>query len=294
MHNNKTVVRTLWSLGPTTLAFVCLVGLSGCIGHKSKPQNPPTAVVVAGTAQAGFERFDVPTSLMPIAVWKKGRHGPNGMHVYIEGDGYAWRSSTQPSNDPTPRNPVALRLALKDPAASVLYISRPCQYVMAPQRKACDKKYWTNHRFSPEVVSAIDEVINHFVGNSETKTVGLVGFSGGGAIAALLAARRADVRWLITVAGNLDTDAWTSHHRVTPLNGSTNPRLIANRISDLPQLHLFGGRDEIMPAAISKRYRAQINGFALRAQTIDSFDHSCCWAERWVDFVKPNQWPLRQ
>jgi hypothetical protein len=36
-------------------------------------------------------------------------------HLYIEGDGYAWKNRHEPSNDPTPMNPVAMRLAAADP-----------------------------------------------------------------------------------------------------------------------------------------------------------------------------------
>jgi hypothetical protein len=35
----------------------------------------------------------------------------NSLRVYIEGDGFAWKSRTQPSGNPTPHNPVALKLA---------------------------------------------------------------------------------------------------------------------------------------------------------------------------------------
>ncbi len=50
------------------------------------------------------------------------------MVVYIEGDGRAYVNRRTPSNDPTPGNPMALRLALADPSLRVLYLGRPCQY----------------------------------------------------------------------------------------------------------------------------------------------------------------------
>ena len=53
---------------------------------------------------------------------------PKTLRVYIEGDGHAWESRTRPASDPTPRNPVALDLAMADPGTDpVLYLARPCQ-----------------------------------------------------------------------------------------------------------------------------------------------------------------------
>ncbi|MBY0406928.1 MAG: hypothetical protein K2Q01_04500, partial [Rickettsiales bacterium] len=62
------------------------------------------------------------------------------VRVYIEGDGNAWLTRSQPSPDPTPFVPVALQLALRDPSANVAYIARPCQYITGP---ACDIPVWT-------------------------------------------------------------------------------------------------------------------------------------------------------
>lgn len=43
----------------------------------------------------------------------------NTLTIHIEGDGLAWINSSTPSSDPTPTNPLALRLALLDTAPSV-------------------------------------------------------------------------------------------------------------------------------------------------------------------------------
>jgi len=40
------------------------------------------------------------------------------LRVYIEGDGFAWINRFRISPDPTPRNPVALKLAATDPASN--------------------------------------------------------------------------------------------------------------------------------------------------------------------------------
>jgi hypothetical protein len=47
------------------------------------------------------------------------------LSIYLEGDGLAWVSRTEPSRDPTPDNPIALRLAAIDSAPNVIWIARP-------------------------------------------------------------------------------------------------------------------------------------------------------------------------
>ena len=47
------------------------------------------------------------------------------LSIYLEGDGLAWVSRTEASRDPTPDNPIGLRLAAIDPAPNVVWIARP-------------------------------------------------------------------------------------------------------------------------------------------------------------------------
>jgi pimeloyl-ACP methyl ester carboxylesterase len=61
----------------------------------------------------------------------------------------------------------------------------------------------------------------------------LVGYSGGGTIAVLLAARRSDVAEVITVAANLDVGYWTQRDGLSPLTGSLDPA------GGNPRLHPF-------------------------------------------------------
>ncbi len=71
--------------------------------------------------------------------------------VYIEGDGLAWVGGSRPSQDPTPVDPLALRLALAQPAGNAAYLARPCQFA-GRSDSACAESYWTDGRFSREVV----------------------------------------------------------------------------------------------------------------------------------------------
>lgn len=203
--------------------------------------------------------------------------------VYIEGDGLAWLSRRMPSSDPTPRDPVALALALAQPDGHAVHLARPCQYVDAAQ-SGCPRRYWTDARFAAEAVDAIDQAIDQLKLRHGARTLVLVGYSGGGAMAALVAARRDDVARLITVAGNLDHAAWTAHHRLTPLAASLDAAAVADRLRDLPQLHLVGGRDLTLPRALPERWPAGFIGArGEHLHVIESFDHRCCWAAHWPD-----------
>ena len=168
--------------------------------------------------------------------------------VYIEGDGLAWIGGSRPSDDPTPANPLALRLALAQPAGNAAYLARPCQYA-GRRDSACTDSYWTDRRFSREVVESTSLAIDALMLRFGADRLTLVGYSGGGAIAALVAARRRDVVMLITVAGNLDHDDWTTYHNVLPLSGSENPVNHIPALGKIPQQHYVGGRDLSHPAS---------------------------------------------
>ncbi|MGR8919992.1 MAG: hypothetical protein ACU85V_10245, partial [Gammaproteobacteria bacterium] len=232
-------------------------------------------------AAAGFVRADVPTPLGPVATWRRGAAGARIVSVYLEGDGRAWVSRRRPSEDPTPVNPVALRLALADPGPDVVYVARPCQYLEQAVR-ACEQRYWTTARYAEAVVAAVDAALDVVLSGDAAPALALVGFSGGGAIAALLAARRDDVGWLVGVAPNLDTSAWTAHHAVTPLEGSLNPVAVAPRLGRLPQAHLFGAADEVMPARVARTwFDALPPGAPAASRVVDGMRHACCWERTW-------------
>jgi len=117
----------------------------------------------------------------------------SGLVVYLEGDGFAYVRPARPSRDPTPADPVALRLALAHPRTvapvNVAWLGRPCQYVTSPR---CTSAYWTDRLYSPEILDGIDAAIDQLKNHAHAGELVLVGYSGGGAIAVLLAARRHD------------------------------------------------------------------------------------------------------
>jgi len=171
--------------------------------------------------------------------------------VYIEGDGFAWVSPSQPSLDPTPRKALGLRLAALDPSPNLLYLARPCQFTKRDPQ--CGISDWTDGRFSEKVIRSMNEALTERIGSS-SKGVHLVGYSGGGAVAALLAVRRHDALSLRTVAGTLDSQKATQLHDATPLSDSLNPADVAASLKNVPQEHFIGMEDDIISRPVARSF----------------------------------------
>jgi len=263
-------------------AMVACLGLvlAGCVGVPS----PSTRMLYSQTlaAQNGWNERIIPAKGFELSAFHPGNFRAGGnLTIYIEGDGFAWATGSQPSPDPTPINPVALSLALAHPAGNAAYLARPCQYAMS-RGETCSQRYWTNARFAPEVIDAMNGAISILKDSFGAGEVVLVGYSGGAAIAALVAARRDDVAELVTVAGNLDHEAWTTHHRLSPLSGSLNAADVARTIAQIPQTHFIGEEDRVIPTELAQNWPEAFSGSRQKnIHIIPSFDHSCCWDRDW-------------
>lgn len=200
--------------------------------------------------------------------------------IYIEGDGLAWIGRDMPSGDPTPSNPVGLKLALAQPEGNAVYLARPCQYTGTEN---CSPRFWKGARFAREVVAATNIAVNRLKAQFLAQEIHLVGYSGGAAIAVLLAATRNDVRRLTTLAGNLDHASWTRMHRVSPLDESLNPADEAYRVREVAQHHWVGERDLIIPPQVALSFVQRGGIDPSTVNVVKNIDHQCCWEERWPD-----------
>lgn len=204
------------------------------------------------------------------------------LRIYLEGDGKAWASRTQPSSDPSPRDLWWVRLAVSDIQPSV-YLSRPCQFIRSPQ---CTPALWTGRRFAPEVVTSMDKAIDNLKARYGVTHLELIGYSGGGHLALVLAGLRNDVVQVQTVAGNLDPIAWARHHQVSTLEEVTAPGSLT-RLRQLPQRHFVGQTDTIVPPALTRQMVASAAYQCVSIITIDA-SHTSGWeALGAMDFDAP-------
>ena len=206
--------------------------------------------------------------------------------VYIEGDGYAWRTREWPSVDPSPLDPVALRLAAQHGPSAVAWLSRPCQYVDAPA-SACPSTYWTSGRYGVATTTLIHQALDELKRQHHAKRLVLVGYSGGGTVAASVAAHRTDVDRLVTVAANLDLDQWTQHHGLPSFPPEHNPANLNSLLGKLPQVHLVGLLDKVVPPSTVRAYAAHMDASStIQIIEVAQADHTCCWADLWPELKR--------
>ena len=212
--------------------------------------------------------------------------GSQAAIVYIEGDGRAWLSRTRPSLNPTPQKPLALYLATADNRYdSIVYLARPCQFMMAGDDPACQQKYWTGSRYAEEIIAAYDMLLDELKQRHRFKQFHFVGFSGGATVAALLASRRDDVVSLRTVAGNLDTVAFTRIHRVSPTKDSLNPVDVAARLVDLPQRHYIGISDHVVPRDLADAFVFAMGEPHCADVEMKEAEHIEGWSALWPSLI---------
>ena len=271
----------------TLLLILNALYLSGCVLATAIPPPKLRAIHAAQLAnKAGWKEHTIHTALFSLkgygsSVPRKTRR----LTIYIEGDGLAWLSEDRPSSNPTPMVPTGLNMAIHDQKNKpIAYLARPCQFVLKEAWRTCRQDYWTHLRFSPEVIDSMNQAVDYLKQYYHAQHIVLIGYSGGGTIATLLAAKRQDVIQLITVAAILDIDYWVRQENLTPLYGSLNPADAWEKLVSIPQTHWVGGKDKVVSKDVAfaffQRFPADKKP---KINVVPGFNHTCCWASRdWV------------
>jgi hypothetical protein len=238
------------------------------------------AEVIAGDGGWSYQLVDA--GMFDLATYASPRKGGDLLFVYLEGDGLAFLGPRTISSDPTPTEPVALELARRDPHDDVAYVARPCQYTMKLGARNCEPAYWTSRRYAPEVIESMGDAVDALKRDAGAKRVVLVGYSGGGAVAVLLAARRNDVVGVVTVSADLDLAFWTRRDGLSPLTGSLDPADVAAKVEKIPQVHFVGSDDDVVGPSVTLSYISHMTD-RNHASVIEvpHFDHVCCWVDQW-------------
>jgi hypothetical protein len=253
---------------PLWLCLVCVV--SACTGPLQRANQIAEA--------AGLRTEQLTSSRFQHTAYLRLESDESELWVFVDGDGSPWidRGRTIAA-DPTPSNPLALRLAAATPG-SVLYLGRPC-YFAAHRAKNCEASVWTSGRYSSAVVDSMCEVLSQFLAQHPYRHVILVGYSGGGALVTLVAGKIPAAVSVATVAGNLDIDSWAALHGYSPLSNSLNPALKARLPAAMQQIHLVGEKDTNVPPSAMRAYLSHMPPAAI--WNFPDFDHVCCWVQEW-------------
>lgn len=273
------------------LAFVAgalpAILLAGCVSTGVDRDRNAAAIARDG----GLDPATLSGAHFDLQLYRRDDAEPGPLYVYIEGDGAAYLDPRTPSSDPTPIDPLALRLAAADTGPAVLYIARPCQFAPGRADRRCATRDWTTRRYSHDVVDAVNDAVERAHASEPQRPLVLVGYSGGGVIAALVATQRRDIALLITIAAPLDIADWTRRMILSPLEGSESPLDAAAALARVPQIAFAGEQDAIVPVAAIRRAVEKLGSqAAVRLIVVPGFDHTCCWVRDWPA-LRDKAWP---
>jgi hypothetical protein len=238
----------------------------GCAerGLRVFPQQPDAWLAVGGFKLALFNNEAKQGSLL---------------HIYLDGDGRPLVGPEGPaSQNATPTNPLVLSMMLQDPAPSI-YLGRPCHFYL--DAVACYADLWTVGRYGSVVVDALCQAVEDLAAENQMP-VALVGFSGGGALAVLVAGCAESVTHIVTINGNLDTKLWAEMRGFLPLIGSMNPIEFGLPDRVTQRIYFAGGEDAVVPPEISSAFEQAVPG---RLVVKPQFTHTCCWVSAWESLL---------
>ena len=218
--------------------------------------------------QQQLQRNVVQAGKFPRVYYSRANEQPGDtLHVYLGGDGVPWHYFAI-SEDPGPYAPLVLHLMKQDRSPSI-FLGRPCYQGLA-NMPPCNNSHWTSARYSQEIVDSMLTALQHIVLRDRYKKVILIGFSGGGALAVLLARELQQTRAVVTIAGVLDTDAWTDFHHYIPLSASLNPARLTALPDTIRQIHIQGDQDVNVPPKLTAAYlQKQDNATVIRYPNAD-------------------------
>ncbi len=270
----------------TSLTILLLTSLA-LVACSAIPGRVQQAHQLAASEQFAVHYYTAAS--LPMVGFSRYTKKAKVLRVYIEGDGFAWENRSTPSTNPTPTEPLTFELAAKDPSGNLLYLGRPCQYIEDYSQHAdCQNpRYWTSHRFAPVVIERMSQIIDNEKQKSGASSIELVGYSGGGAIAVLLASMRDDVASIVTVAGNLDHVALNRYHNVSPLRGSLNPIDVVQKVSHIPQRHFIGADDPLILERFALGYRNKMTDRrCTQIINVPNVTHEEGWVEQWSTLIQ--------
>ncbi len=168
--------------------------------------------------------------------------------------------------------------------SDAIYLGRPCYFnhYAAGADPRCDVRYWTSARYSQQIVDDMSAIANRYVLAKKPRKVVVVGYSGGGVLATMMACSLPQPVTLVTLAANLDVAQWTALHNYAPLSSSLNPATDFVPCDNLSQHHFAGSTDANVPVAVTRAFTERFN---VPLHILPATDHFCCWTEIWEQLL---------
>lgn len=262
--------------------------------------------------QTNFTPSITNTSRFPIQIFIQNQNTKHAI-IYFEGDGLVINKYGDVALNPTPTDPMALRLAAVDiRPLTKLVVNRPFHYVIGDNSRHCEPykgvaihdikgglpqsrdallrnddvaKYWTTARYSPEVIQSIYEAIKQCQQKFRFETIELVAYSGGASVAFLLTPYLQNITRIVSFAGNLDHKNWTTYHHTQPLFESLDSMNHTEILSQISQIHFVGSSDDNTTIELAKAYKQQIDSDKISIIPVDGFDHDSNWPSIWREWL---------
>jgi pimeloyl-ACP methyl ester carboxylesterase len=254
-----------------------LVAIAGCSVNSEKE-------IKTNVSDIRLRREEVTAGSFKLTILSRIVDVNQPINVYIDGDVPGLAPVAAPGTDAKPDEAATLRLAELDTSYNVVFISRPCQFGI--DDPFCHIKPGESERYAEIFYRSVDRALDYVVSVVPHPHLNLIGYSGGGAMAAVLAARRHDVDSLRTIAGNLDPNGNGQTHAAEPRNDFIDPLELAPRLALLPQEHFVGGKDEFVTPKMAENFvQAMGPTYCARIIRIPGATHKTGWEEVWTTNV---------
>ncbi|MCK5892852.1 MAG: hypothetical protein KAG53_00255 [Endozoicomonadaceae bacterium] len=251
-------------------------------GCATPPNHQAMIIHLAQSLNASSEVLD--TRYFPLQTFQALSRSNSTLRVYIEGDGQAWISRYRASQDPIPYELTLSELMHQDTYSERVYLARPCQFVWS---EYCEIPVWTSLRYSQPMVDALNEALDKLKIKGPYQHIELIGFSGGGTLALLLAAGREDVTSVRTVAGNLSPHFVNRFHGVSATPDSLDPTNFSTTLATIPQLHFIGGKDSIITSDVYDNYRSFFSQKQCLLYYVNpDAGHHSKWKDSWLELLE--------
>jgi len=205
----------------------------------------------------------------------------NHLLIYVEGDGTPWIRDTRVAVDPTPTNPVLLRLMEESEGAAV-YLGRPCYFGLSTS-KGCEPRLWTFDRYGREIVESMCLAANEIARQHGARSVQLIGYSGGGTIVVGMRSCVDHLVAITTIAANLDPQAWAEFHEYSPLTDLSPLEPAAAPPGLMSEIHWQCRDDQVIPPQITDAYFA--TAMNAERRIVQSCSHASGWKQHWSEIV---------